>query len=1351
MKQKVIKTALTLLVITAAAAGCVSPAAAQVRGQVSRKLPVEDSRQRSPAGVTEAAPFRLTGSSDRKISVAFTLPAFEIVENEVEEYSRIDCLRAVSTVRPGYPALPSFTARIAVPQGADVSLNFSHGEDRVLGSMNPVPTPFLAGKDDIGAPMYEYVYADSFRTGGRYPALRWSAPDPGLIRRQRVVSVTVYPFQIDPVTMSVTYFSEASIEVIIAGSPPGESGIDPRVSAFDDLYRTSVINPENSRKWLKPMKPGKPGLSVFQTGEEWVKIIIREEGLYRVTYHDLFELGLDPASIDPTGFQVYYMGGQELPADISVERPEMREVAIKVTGDSDGTFDSGDMVVFYGQSLSRWISRDEYHSHRYTDENAYWLTWGNPQAAPLRMSTTDVTPTGSGQAVSTTRKRGHFEQNTEYVSDEEEGYQSVPDDWIWEEISGTPGVQESEDFNFNMNYLAGAGTDSIRVEIYGVPKFTAHKVQLSVNGRMIYEIEFTSRFAHRTPWIPLGAGDLRNGVNTLAVTLPKDEPALDEDAIYFGWFEVNTVNRLEGSGSGYIFEGHAGEGESLYELRVPSLSNPLAFDITDPYSPRELVGFVSEGDSLFFKTADSSPPATFAVLDRSLLKLPSSIAIKGILGLKNAGMGADYVIITGNELISQAQRLAEFRRENNGFSTEVVSTEDIYEEFSGGLMDVTAIRDFLAWTFENWDPAPEWAVLFGDGHLDYKGYTTFGSSKPNIVPPYVYRDLAIEDWFVRLDPGYDPDMFYGRIPVQNEEQAKVAVDKIIKYEREPEQGAWRSRVLITSDDCFRNRDCETLPHTGQSEDVDKRITPEFKRVKVYLIDYPFDPPETGLYKPAGTQELIKQWNNGAILVNYVGHGSYNRWAHEKIFYGPTDMSLLNNGRRLPLVIAASCSIGHFDHFLFDSMVEDFMVEPGRGAIASFAATRVTYPDPNREMNNAIVDTLFREPYNAPYLGVAAVRAKIEITGGNSRRYTLFGDPATRFAFPNRPIISTAAPDTLAPLGKASYSAEVTDGGVRYTTFNGYAQVDVFAPERRKYADECDCVTTSYWDTGTRLFSGSVPVSGGTMDAAFVVPGNIPLSLPADTLYTKNSRIYVYAWDAEGDAFGVVDSIPLSQVSVETGDTVPPALVVSFMGNALAGGEVVPTGASLDVQVSDPSGINLTDAPGFQILAEGDEGGSFRTVISDAFKYDIGSYTTGSARFVVPDIPAGSHMLSFRATDNALNTARESVNISVIEEGDLHIENALLYPNPFSSSCHLTFDLTTPAMVTVKIFTTGGRLIKTLRYSGNAGFNTITWDGTDHKGDGIANGAYLIKVIAGSLSSGGHGGRDEAMLKALLVK
>jgi hypothetical protein len=511
------------------------------------------------------------------------------------------------------------------------------------------------------------------------------------------------------------------------------------------------------------------------------------------------------------------------------------------------------------------------------------------------------------------------------------------------------------------------------------------------------------------------------------------------------------------------------------------------------------------------------------------------------------------------------------------------------------------------------------------------------------------------------------------------------------------------------------------------------------------MDFPFDPPATGQYKPEGAAALIERWNRGAILINYVGHGSYNRWAHEKIFYGPIHLHLLKNENRLPLIIAASCSIGHFDHYLYDGMVEDLLVEPGGGAIASFAATRVTYPDPNRDMNNAFVDSLFKDPHTTPFLGAAAVRAKIAIPGGNSRRYTLFGDPATRLAFPNLPVYSTQSPDSLAPLGTSSYSGEVVSGEVKDESFDGYAQVDVYAPPRRRVADNCSCITTSYWDTGSLLFSGSVPVNSGSLDATFVVPGNIPSSVPADTQHTKNSRIY------GGDAYGVVDSIPLSQTADGTMDTIPPDFTISFMGKTLEGGEEIPEGASLMVQLNDPSGINLTGAPGFQILAEVDEGSSFRADISESFKYNVGSYTTGSMDFLIPDVSMGPHLFSFRATDNALNTMRKGVNLSIVEEGDIDLDNALLYPNPFSSTCHITFDLTSSAMVTVKIFTTGGRLIKTIRYSGKAGFNSILWDGTDHKGDRIANGAYLIKIIAGPLSSDGHGNRDEAMLKALLVK
>ncbi len=1358
MKQKVIKYLIVSLLLvvcwspeappSVAAQDDLPPGRRLSRPMVKGKEPVRDVKR-------EEAVFTLLESSTERIRVRFHLPPAEIEKDAGGGFSSIVAgggnPGSGSTLDPGFPALPTFTTRVAIPPEAQVRVSFSHGPTTDLGPERLLPTPLITGRDEMGVPLYDFSYADSFLVGDTYPEVPYTTDGPGYLRRQRALSVTVYPFTVNPEDMMCSYFGEATIEISLTGG--ASSGDSPVIGKdyFSNVYRKAVINPDDSERWLKRREPSGPKLSVFNTGLDWVKITVREEGMYRITYHDLFELGVEPAMIDPTGFQMFYLGGLEVPEDVTVERPELEEIAVRVSDGGDGSFDSGDMIMFYGQSLSRWLDADEFHSHRYTDENAYWLTWGNPGAVPLRMEVENVSPGGTATPVSSVRNRSHFEQNSVYASDEEEGYASVPDDWIWEEISGTPGVEEEANFEFNMTDLSGQGTDSIRVEIYGVPKFTSHKVWLSINGRMFDEIRFSSRFAFRTDWIQLLASDLREGTNTLTVTLPKDESSVEEDAIYFGWFELSTLNSLVGPGSGYVFEGNTGGDEFEYDLTVSNLSNPLLYAISDPFSPVELSGFSLVNDDLRFDDTGRTPPARYLVLDRSNLKLPTSISLKTGTDLRENGKGADYLIITHPDLLSQAQRLAEFRREENGFMVEVVTTNDLYEEFSGGLKDVTAIRDFILWTYENWNPAPAWVVLFGDGHLDFKEYTTFGKNKPNMVLPHVDRDLAIDDWFVRLDAGNDPDMFYGRLTVQNTEQAKVAVDKIINYERNPEYGPWRSRVIIVADDCFRNRNCETLPHTRQSEEVDARISPEFKRVKIYLLDYPYDPPETGLYKPAAAARLIEEWNRGAILINYVGHGSHNRWAHEKVFYGPSHLSLLRNRTRLPIVIAASCSIGHFDHFLYDGMVEDLLVMPGGGAIASFAATRVTYSDPNEMINNAFVENLFTDPNTKPYLGEAAVLAKIEVGGGNASRYTLFGDPATRLAFPDLPVQTLEAPDSLAPLGTAGYTGEVRRDGVRDDTFDGYAQVDVYSPPSRKVADECECIATSYWDTGSLLFSGAVPVNSGSLDAAFVVPGNIPSSIPADTQYTKNSKIYLYAWSDSDDAYGSVDSIPLSQTAVATGDTSPPSISILHMGSMLEGGEEIPEGAPLSVTLSDPSGINLTGAPGFQILAEVDEGNTSRADISESFKYDVGSHTTGSMEFSIPEMPSGPHMITFRATDNALNTVRDGVNLNIVQESVLAIDNALLYPNPFASACDITFDLSSSAMVTVKIFSTGGRLIKTLKHGGSAGFNSINWDGTDHKGDRIANGAYLVKVIASSIASQGNEGRDEAMLKALLVK
>jgi hypothetical protein len=138
-----------------------------------------------------------------------------------------------------------------------------------------------------------------------------------------------------------------------------------------------------------------------------------------------------------------------------------------------------------------------------------------------------------------------------------------------------------------------------------------------------------------------------------------------------------------------------------------------------------------------------------------------------------------------------------------------VDVQDIYDEFNFGIVDVHAIRNFLAYTIDNWDPYPSYVLLFGDGHFNPKGYnlSKYNAWEESYIPPYLapvdpdILETAADNRYVTL-VGDDilPDMMLGRLAVNNTEEASAVVEKIITYETTPPPGDWRQEILAVTDD-----------------------------------------------------------------------------------------------------------------------------------------------------------------------------------------------------------------------------------------------------------------------------------------------------------------------------------------------------------------------------------------------------------------------------------------------------------------------------------------------------------------------------------------------------------------------
>ena len=679
----------------------------------------------------------------------------------------------------------------------------------------------------------------------------------------------------------------------------------------------------------------------------------------------------------------------------------------------------------------------------------------------------------------------------------------------------------------------------------------------------------------------------------------------------------------------------------------------------------------------------------------------------------------------------------------------MVAIEDIYNEFSLGPADPASLRNFLKYTFNYWPIRPRFAVLFGDGHHDFRGVTTEGRAKANHILPYITnKDIAVEEWFARFDNSDLPQLSLGRIPVNNAAEASVVVDKTIKYSSGADAGEWARRLIMVADDGYiLGRRCDYVTnHVPGSEELDSIFPSDLVRRKIYLDSYPFDPPEIGTRKPAANEELITWWNRGALIVNYLGHGSELTWAQERVWDTERDLGLLTNGYRLPLVVNSSCSIGHFDDYIRQAMAERLITLKGGGAAGVFAGTRVTFAFQNVALNKLFVEYLFGQQSRP--VGLAHLAARLALGGldrGNAERYSVFGDPALKLHAPGKRLKIELDPQVELKAGsKVNFTGTVEgQAGSAESSFAGVAQVKflgVGKPIDISY--QCRAGSSllersvSFERTPAVLFDGPVTISGGRFSGSFVLPSNLAGSIPSDTMQLGSGMFIGYATSELTDAAGASAETPFLAGIQLLADSSAPQMSVFSQGRQLADGDRVSASQKIELVISDESGINTTGRPGEQLTVEVDEGLTWSADLTSLFSYKRDSYQDGTLTLDLSKVGEGLHSFRFRATDNALNTARLELMLHVTADGGaLTLSSVINYPNPFSEETSICYEISAAADVLIRIFSVAGRPVKELRsYGLAAGFHSTPWDGRDEYQQRVANGVYLYKIICRPLNS-----------------
>jgi hypothetical protein len=801
---------------------------------------------------------------------------------------------------------------------------------------------------------------------------------------------------------------------------------------------------------------------------------------------------------------------------------------------------------------------------------------------------------------------------------------------------------------------------------------------------------------------------------------------------------------------GFNLEGSDGE----VEVRVIDAftTTPTIFDISDPLRPVIQTGFVRVGETLNFQvTASIDSPNRFHCEVITGASAPARIESATVTNLRADLDQTDMLIVTSRSLSGYLDEYAAYRGAR-GVSSKIITVEDIVDNFSYGLYDPTAIRDFLKFAYETYaEPSPAIALLVGDASYDFHDH--LGTGLTNFVPSFIRDgDLSYSDDnyvyfgdFGILDMNRDraSDMMTARWPVRTSTEINTIVDKIKAYEANSSFGNWRSRITLVADDEYtREKQNETF-HTTQTETLEKIYVPRLlTRNKIYLWDYPF----VNRDKPAVNDAIVDAFNEGSLIINYVGHGNPDVWSHEHVFERGADLPRLHNADRLPLVYAASCDIGFFDDPRREGMAEDLLAMPGGGAIGVISATRLVYASENAQFNRAVYTQLFGNSDLSICEALFAAKIARQYTNpldsvprrkDNDRAYVFMGDPCLRLALPDLRLEFTEQPDSLVAAGVSRLTGRVVDEYGSLYAASGVLDVSVYDSDREhRFNLPDDTNSIIYYTAGPAIFRGTATVADGNFSLQFVTP--------LDVGYRgASARISAYGSLGSLDAIGLVDSIKVSESQQSVADSDGPEISFGIAGRTnLTDGATLSQDEYLIVSISDPSGINLAGGLGHGIVLILDDKIEEKISMTDLFNYDRDNYTSGSLVLALTAVRPGPHRFKIKAWDNVNNVSTVEFSAEITGDNRLAVHDLLNYPNPMHDLTTFYFELSKPAdELEVGIYTLSGKIIwNSIRYQLGADSYPnnsveIVWDGRDAEGDRVAAGVYVYRLTAQSASEG----------------
>ncbi len=939
--------------------------------------------------------------------------------------------------------------------------------------------------------------------------------------------------------------------------------------------------------------------SVLSTGR-WMKVGITQSGLYQISPAFLAKYNQKASQVGVYGHEI----GQ-LPQSNSAPRPvDLQPIPMQKQGDK---------VVFWGEKFQ----------HSYSDTTFYYIRLDDP--APSILANYSATGSASTAALDYGLSRFHYEPETYNL------LQSGRE-WLGDGFFGN--VNRSIQYPLS-DYKTGLpGNLKGRLASSSIAPGT---FTFSIPGNTIAPLVF--------PATTGGRYDQKAYVRDFAA---KVYPEIKDGNWSWNLAYSNTT------GSGYIdfidFE-YPRQFNALNENPRYFLPNKTdsSFSISIKNLQANHQVWIKEtgktwqkSSSLYFSKL--APGAELLVFDPAKAADPSSLELIANQNIR-ADASADLIIIASPSILSAAKLFASYRA-SQGLKTKAYSTAEIYNEFSAGKVDVTAIRDFIRLK------KPRYLLLFGDASVDYKGINKVATAteRINYVPSYESREslqplqtYVSDDYFGLIGnnqgewlEGNEAEnesmaVGIGRIPAKSTEEAFTLVNKIISYEtikaKQPFRFAWLAD------------DGDSNIHVQDAEDFSKLIPAAFQVNKTYLDQYPQELTNGFYGSVAAKKASLDLFNQEADFIHFLGHGSESAWTDEKVIT-INELQTLKNSKQLPLLLTATCQFGRFDDPNQLSGAEVSLLSNQGGSIGLISTTRPVFQSSNylfgqafyRQLTNHLNDKDFR-------LGDLFKEAKNESQSGViNRNITLLGDPSMPLPW-NQQALSLRL-DTLANGVIQGQTTPAIDGEI---------QVYYYGEDR----------SLQTLGTKTDKFSYTIP---GTLEgsmAATVVKGKFNLASLSCAQLKWRAQV------ADGTRYGGGMKVQL-QKTTESNESNAPVLTALLLNETDL--QACSPNPILQVNISDASSLRFVGPKGeLAYLSIND---TLKIPLSQVFTPSLNSSNKGSVTYPFDSLKPGKYKIQISCFD--VHTNRGNLTFEFTVAATKENRTLRIYPNPMTERSNFSF-------------------------------------------------------------------------------